>query len=66
MPDHSYTEERMEEIRSKTVENSAKQETTLIVSPVQGGSSDTKEIIDSGESGKNGQSQRLEDVGSGL
>ncbi|KAL9982589.1 hypothetical protein ACROYT_G004651 [Oculina patagonica] len=75
LPDHSYTDERMEEIHSKpTGENGAKQETRVDTDKAAssddpscpGGSGDTKQVTEGGESDKNEQSERLEDVSAGL
>ena len=61
LPDHSYTDERMEEIHSKTDEISAKQESSTETKTAgnsddhccPGGSTDTKQISEDGESEEN-------------
>ena len=63
LPDHSYTDERMEEIHSKAGEDSAKQSepstetnaTAHTHNTSSGGSSDAKQTIEGGESNKNEQ-----------
>ena len=70
LPDHSYTDERMEEIHSKTGEISAKQESSTETKTTgesedqccPGGSTDTKQISEDGESQENKQSENTEDV----
>lgn len=74
LPDHSYTDERMEEIHSKTDENSAKQETCTVTKNAghsedpccPGGSADTKQISEDGESDKSKQAESTEDFTVGL
>ena len=74
LPDHSYTDERMEEIHSKTDENSAKQESSTETKATgnsedhccSGGSTDTKQISGDGESEENKQSESREDVTVGM
>ena len=65
LPDHSYTDERMEEIHSKTDEMSVKQESSTETKTAgnsddhccPGGSTDTKQISEDGESEENKKSE---------
>ena len=74
LPEHSYTDERMEEIHSKTDEISAKQESSTVTKITgnsedpcyPGGSTDTKQISEDGESDKGKQAENTEDVPVGL
>lgn len=74
LPDHSYTDERMEEIHSKTDENSVKQESSTETKTAgnsedncyPGGSTDTKQISEDGDSEENKQSESAEDVTVGM
>lgn len=74
LPDHTYTDERMEEIHSKTDEISAKQESSTQTKTAgnsedhccPGGSTDTKQISVDGESDKSKQAEITEDVTVGM
>ena len=74
LPDHTYNDERMEEIHSKADENSVKQDTstdtdniTLSENPCcPGESSDTKPITEGGKSDKNEQVETSQDVSAEL
>ena len=74
LPDHSYTDERMEEIHSKTDEISATQESSTETKTAgnsdghgcPGGSTDTKQIGEDGESEENKQCESTEDVTVGM
>ena len=74
LPDHSYTDERMEEIHSKTDEKGTKQESNTEAKTTghsedpcsPGGSADTKQISEDGESDENKQSESTGDVTAGL
>ena len=69
LPDHSYTDERMEEIHSKPDENSAKKESNTETKTAgnsedhycPGGSTDTKQINEEGEGEENKQSESTGD-----
>ena len=74
LPDHSYTNERMDEIQSKTDQNDAKQETSINTDNTAssddpscpGGSSDTRQVTEGGENDKSEQSERLVDVSAAM
>ena len=74
LPDHSYTDERMEEIHSKTDEISAKQESSTETTTAgnsedhccPGGDTDPKQNSEDGESCENKQADITEDVTVGV
>ena len=70
LPDHSYTDERMEEIHSKTDEISAEQKSNTEPKTAgnsedpccPGGSTDTKQISEDGEGDTGKQDESAEEV----